>query len=148
LCSDYACLGYRNREAALRISPTVSVGDESVAKQYNLEFRPLDATASPHLAMAGLLIAGRLGIEQQLALTAVTDIDPHKMTNAEREARGIAILPSNLSLALQNLQNDKDLLQALPKPLIETYFSLKRQELALTSELDDATICEKYYRLY
>ena len=48
----YCCLGYRNREAALRISPTVSMGSKSVAEQYNLEFRPLDATASPHLAMA------------------------------------------------------------------------------------------------
>ena len=146
--SDYGCLGYRNRESALRISPTVSLGDASVAKQYNLEFRPMDATASPHLAMASLLIAGRLGIEQQLSLTAVADIDPHKMTSAERDALGIVSLPSNLSLALENLEKDKELLQALPKPLVETYFSLKRQELALTNELDEATVCENYSRLY
>lgn len=61
---------YRNREAAaLHISPTVSVGDESIAKQYNLEFRPMDATASPH--------------------SAIVDVDPHKRTGGEREERGI-----------------------------------------------------------
>ena len=146
--SDYGCLGYRNREAALRISPTVSFGSESVAKQYNLEFRPMDATASPHLALASLLIAGRLGIEQQLNLTAVAESDPHKMNPAEREAHDIVILPPNLSVALENLENDKELLQALPKPLVDTYFAIKRQELASTSELDDSAICECYSRLY
>ena len=146
--SDYGCVGYRNREAALRISPTVSLDNESVAKQYNLEFRPMDATASPHLAMASLLIAGRLGIEQKLKLTAFADADPHNMTPAEREKQGITILPSNLSLALENLQNDKEFLQELPKPLVDTYFAIKRQELATTSELDDQAICKQYSQLY
>ncbi|MBF3225742.1 glutamine synthetase, partial [Pseudomonas aeruginosa] len=40
----YACLGLRNREAALRICPVVSVGGKPLGKQYNLEFRPMDAT--------------------------------------------------------------------------------------------------------
>lgn len=144
----YACLGYRNREAALRISPTVSLGDKPVSEQYNLEFRPLDATACPHLAMAAILSAGRLGIEQKVSLTAVADVDPHEMTIAEREARGIVDLPSSLGHALEKLQNDNELLEALPKSLIDMYFSIKRQEIALTSELDDAIICEKYARLY
>ena len=64
----YACLGLRNREAALRICPVVSVGGKPLGKQYNLEFRPMDATACPHLAMAAVLIAGRLGIERRLPL--------------------------------------------------------------------------------
>jgi glutamine synthetase len=67
--ASYACLGQQNREAALRICPTVSLGGKSVAAQFNLEFRAMDATASPHLAMAALLIAGRLGIEQRLRRT-------------------------------------------------------------------------------
>lgn len=144
----FGCLGYRNREASLRISPTVSMGGKSVAEQYNLEFRPLDATANPHLAMAAVLIAGRLGIEQQLSLTAVADIDPHEMSDAERKDRNIVALSSSLASALENLQNDRELLQALPTALIETYFSMKRQELALSTDLDDATICQNYARLY
>src|SRR3546814_5507791 len=84
--ASYACLGQRNREAALRICPTVSVSGKPVAIQYNLEFRAMDATASPHLAMAALLIAGRLGIEQRLALTAVTDEIPDELNEEQRRA--------------------------------------------------------------
>lgn len=58
--ASYACLGQQNREAALRICPTVTLAGKSAAQQFNLEFRAMDATASPHLAMAALLIAGRL----------------------------------------------------------------------------------------
>lgn len=55
--ASYACLGQRNREASLRICPTITIGGKSPANQYNLEFRPLDATASPHLSMATVLMA-------------------------------------------------------------------------------------------
>lgn len=144
----YGCLGYRNREAALRICPTVSLGKKSVADQYNLEYRPLDATASPHLAMAAILISGRLGIEKQLPLKAVCDTDPHELNAAERESRSIFELPQDLTTALEMLSNDKELLQVLPKSLVDTYFSLKRQELELTKELDDTTICENYALIY
>ncbi|CAF1337261.1 unnamed protein product, partial [Didymodactylos carnosus] len=144
----YACLGLRNREASLRICPTVALGDKSVADQYNLEFRPLDATASPHLSMAAILIAGRLGIEQGLTLEAVTDIDPHELSDVERKTRNINALPSDLSCALEMLSNDDVLLQTLPKPLTETYFALKREELKIIGGLDDASLCERYARLY
>ena len=98
--ASYACLGQRNREAALRICPTVNLGGKSVAAQYNLEFRALDATASPHLAMAALLIAGRLGIEQRLALNAITDEVPDTLNEEQRQARGIVALPASLAQAL------------------------------------------------
>lgn len=105
----YACLGLRNREAALRICPVVSVGGKPLGKQYNLEFRPMDATACPHLAMAAVLIAGRLGIERRLPLRALADIDPHGLSDEERQARGIQALPATLGDALDCLQRDEAL---------------------------------------
>nr|WP_275300726.1 glutamine synthetase family protein [Pseudomonas sp. AF32] len=146
--ASYACLGQRNREAALRICPTVSLGAKPVANQYNLEFRAMDATASPHLAMAALLIAGRLGIEQRLALNAVTDEIPDDLTKAQREARGIIALPTTLTQALDCLRHSGALLEALPGPLVDTYFALKAEELALTQALSPAERCEHYARIY
>lgn len=146
--ASYACLGQRNREAALRICPTVSVSGKPVATQYNLEFRAMDATASPHLALAALLIAGRLGIEQRLALTAVTDEIPDELNEEHRRARGIIALPTTLAQALDCLRHSGALFEALPGPLVETYFALKAQELALTQALSPAELCEHYARIY
>ena len=146
--ASYACLGQQNREAALRICPTVSLGNKPVAKQYNLEFRAMDATASPHLAMAALLIAGRLGIEQRLALNAVTDEIPDALNDEQREARGIVALPASLAQALDCLRRSEALMAALPAPLLDTYFALKTEELALTEQLSPADLCEHYARLY
>ncbi|EJM20445.1 glutamine synthetase [Pseudomonas sp. GM18] len=146
--ASYACLGQRNREAALRICPTVSLGGKSVAKQYNLEFRAMDATASPHLAMAALLIAGRLGIEQRLALNAITDEIPDSLNEEQRQARGIVALPASLSLALDCLRHSEALIEALPSALLDTYFALKTEELTLTEQLSPADLCEHYARLY
>ncbi|PTT27296.1 glutamine synthetase [Pseudomonas sp. HMWF021] len=146
--ASYACLGQQNREAALRICPTVSLGGKSVAAQYNLEFRAMDATASPHLAMAALLIAGRLGIQQRLALNAITDEIPDSLNTEQRKDRGIVALPASLAQALDCLRRSTDLNQALPSALLDTYFALKTEELALTEQLSPADLCEHYARLY
>ncbi|WP_065260396.1 type I glutamate--ammonia ligase [Pseudomonas bananamidigenes] len=146
--ASYACLGQQNREAALRICPTVSLGNKPVARQYNLEFRAMDATASPHLAMAALLIAGRLGIEQRLALNAITDEIPDSLNQEQRAARGIVALPASLAQALDCLRHSEALTAALPAPLLDTYFALKTEELALTEQLSPADLCEHYARLY
>lgn len=146
--ASYACLGQQNREAALRICPTVTLGGKSVAHQFNLEFRAMDATASPHLAMAALLIAGRLGIEQRLALNAITDEIPDSLNDEQRKSRGIVALPVSLSQALDCLRDSAALIEWLPKPLLDTYYALKTEELALTEQLSPADLCEHYARLY
>jgi glutamine synthetase len=146
--ASYACLGQQNREAALRICPTVTLGGKSAAQQFNLEFRAMDATASPHLAMAALLIAGRLGIEQRLALNAVTDEIPDSLNDEQRKARGIVALPASLAQALDCLRDSAAFNEWLPKPLLDTYYALKTEELALTEQLSPADLCEHYARLY
>ncbi|HWH85365.1 MAG TPA: glutamine synthetase [Pseudomonas sp.] len=146
--ASYACLGQQNREAALRICPTVTLSGKSAAQQFNLELRALDATASPHLAMAALLIAGRLGIEQRLALNAITDEIPDSLNDEQRKARGIVALPASLSQALDCLRDSAAFNEWLPKPLLDTYYALKTEELALTEQLSPADLCEHYARLY
>ena len=48
----YNNLGLRDREASLRICPTTTRHPDSIANQFNLEFRAGDAAASPYLALA------------------------------------------------------------------------------------------------
>jgi len=146
--TGYACLGNRNREAALRICPTTTLGGADPAKQFNLEYRPMDATACPHLAMAAVLIAGRLGIAQQLPLTALSDSDPADLTDSEREQRRIRALPRDLPDALSDLMTNSALCAELPKPLLDTWFALRAEELRLTQGLSDRELCERYAQLY
>jgi len=124
-------VGRHDRNAALRICSTVTLAGPPIAAQFNLEFRVLDATASPHLAMAALLIAGRLGIEQRLPL------------NAQHNE-----IPATLSDALDCLRRCDALVEALPTPLLDTYFALKTEELDMTRPLSIVERCEHYAHLY
>src|SRR5699024_9787839 len=63
--AGFACLSDRNREAALRICPTVSKPGCDIGEQFNIEFRVADATASPHLQLATLMMAGLSGITEK-----------------------------------------------------------------------------------
>ncbi|WP_339547696.1 glutamine synthetase family protein [Pseudomonas sp. RA_35y_Pfl2_P32] len=146
--ASYACLGQRNREASLRICPTITIGGKSPANQYNLEFRPLDATASPHLSMATVLIAGRLGIEQKLALNATTDEEPDTLTDEQRQARHIVALPGSLGEALDCLRHHYELFEALPKLMLDAYFAIKTQELKSTDSFTPTELCDHYARIY
>jgi len=146
--TGYACLGNRNREAALRICPVTTLGGANPAQQFNLEYRPMDATACPHLAMAAVLMAGRLGIAEQLPLRALSDQDPASLSDNERQQRGIRALPSDLPDALTDLQTDSALCAELPRPLLDTWFALRGEELRLTQGLSDRELCERYAKLY
>ena len=43
-------LGFRDREASLRICPVTAKEPSDIARQYNIEYRAADAAACPHLA--------------------------------------------------------------------------------------------------
>ena len=147
-CSAYVCFGNRNREAALRICPTVSFNEKPVSHQFNLEFRPLDGTASPHLSLAAILVAGRLGIEQQRKSAIGINTDPYLLSEDERKIQNISLLPADLGTALRRLQCDQALMAILPKPLTETYLMMKQHELTSTASMSDERLCEHYRRLY
>ena len=90
----------------------------------------------------------RLGIEQRLALNAITDEVPDSLNEEQRQARGIVALPASLSQALECLRNSEALIEALPSALLGTWFALKTEELRLTEQLSPAELCEHYARLY
>lgn len=146
--SAYTCYGNRNREASIRQCPTTTLSNKSLSDQYNIEFRPLDATASPHFSLASILVAGRLGIQRQKKSVSIANTDPHLMTIDERHKRNITALPSSLTAALDQLMQDHDLLGEFPKPLIETYVSMKRHEIKITQSMDSTALCEHYSRIY
>lgn len=123
--SAYTAYGFDNREGAIRI-PSAFWGRE--AESTNLEFKPADHSGNPYLAMGGLLAAGLDGIRRQLDPGEPVDIDPGNLSDAERAKRGIKRLPTSLEAALDALEADAVLTEALGPLLTSAYLAVKRLE--------------------
>lgn len=145
--SSYTWLGDRDREATLRICPTVSMGGDP-ARQFNVEYRAADAVANPYLALGALVRAGLEGLRAALPCPPIVSGDPSAMTREERSALGLARLPETLDAALSALEADKTARGWFAGELLDSYLAVRRTEQATVAGLEPSAICETYGRLY
>ena len=124
--SAYTAWGPDNREGAIRI-PSKRRGREE--ESTNLELKPSDPSCNPYLALGGLLAAGLDGIERKLDPGSPTLVDPDTLSDAERAQRGIRRLPRSLGEALDALERDEVLREALGEVLAREYLAVKRSEV-------------------
>ena len=129
--SAYAAYGYDNREGAIRV-PSVFWGRE--ADSINLELKCADHSGNPYLALGALIAAGLDGIENHIDAGEAQDIDPGNYSDQERERRGIRRLPTTLDEALDELERDTVLKEALGPLLATSYIAVKRDEYAFFKE--------------
>lgn len=123
--SAYTAWGVENREAGVRV-PTRYWGNESGTT--NLELKASDPSNNPYLALGALIAAGLDGVENKLEPGPSIDRDPGSWSDAERAARGIARYPTTLDAALDALEQDEVLVNALGQPLAHEYILVKRAE--------------------
>jgi glutamine synthetase len=123
--SAYTAYGFDNREGAIRI-PSPFWGRE--AESTNLELKPADHSGNPYLALGGLIAAGLDGIRRELDPGDPVDVDPGNLSDEERARRGIKRLPETLDAALDALQADAVLTEALGPLLTTSYLAVKRLE--------------------
>jgi len=124
--SAYTAWGPDNREGAIRI-PSKRRGREP--ESTNLELKPSDPSCNPYLALGGLLAAGLDGIERKLDPGPATLVDPDTLSDADRAQRGIRRLPRALGEALDALEADEVLREALGEVLAREYLAVKRSEV-------------------
>ena len=146
--SSYTWLGEKDREATLRICPTVTMGGKDPAKQYNLEFRAADATASPHLVLGAIVRAGLEGIRAKLPPPPVFSGDPDTLSIAERDRLGLRRLPDTLAAALDCLMADKTVTGWFAPQALDTYVGMKRMEMTLCEGLTGDALCQRYAGIY
>lgn len=146
--SAYNNLGFRDREAAMRICPVSDVPGANVAAAFNLEFRAADAAASPYLQLGILVRAGLEGIRDNLPLPEPTSSDPDAMSDAERAARGVHRLPGSLAEALDALEAASGIRDLMPGELFDAYVMHKRGELGALQGLEMDEICRRYAEVY
>jgi glutamine synthetase len=120
----YICWAQRNRSALIRV-PRYSPGREASTR---VELRFPDPSANPYLAFAVMLHAGLAGIEKGLTPPAPVTDDVYEWTNEERESHGVGVLPGNLREALDELETDTLLQEALGEHVYEAYLRAKTQE--------------------
>ena len=75
-------------------------------------------------------------------------LDPVALALSAAEAGLKAVPMGSLAQALDCLRDSAALNEWLPKPLLDSYYALKTEELALTEQLSPADLCEHYARLY
>ena len=146
--SSWTWLGERDREASLRICPTVTIGGRDPASQLHLEYRAADATACPHLTIGAILRAGLLGVLGDRPDPPIFDGDPASLEEGERRRLGLHRLPGSLAEALRALEEDAAARAWLHPLALETYTGMKRAELELVKALDVDALCARYAEVY
>jgi glutamine synthetase len=132
-----ANVGVQDRAASLRICPTFAGLGSDPARQFNVEYRPADAAASPYLALGAVVQAGCEGIEKSMRLPAPEE--------AERSAKP---LPRSLEQALELLEATAVAKGWFGETLLDAYLKHKRSEIAVVERLSPAEQCERYAQLY
>ena len=128
----HADVGALDRGASLRICPVSSSDPARRARQFNLEYRVADATASPYLALAMLVQAGLEGVRERRKID-LNDPRP---------------LPTSLAAALSLLEQTPAAADWLGNDLLSAYLSFKRAEITGLENLDENEICRRYAEAY
>jgi glutamine synthetase len=118
----YVAWSDRNRSALIR-KPAARVPAAS-----RIEARFPDPSCNPYLAFAALIHAGLDGIEQGLDAPDPIRENIYEFDESMREERGITTLPSNLGEALDALEADEVVQEALGTHVYEKFVEAKTHE--------------------
>jgi glutamine synthetase len=143
--SAYAAYGLDNREAAVRLASPMASRESTTA---NVELKPVDVTSNPYLALAAVLAAGLDGIERGLDPGEPTMVDPATLSDEERASRGILPLPASPEEALDALEEDRVLIEALGEPLVRTHVAVARAQANIARELPPEEVADTAAMLY
>lgn len=141
-------LGFRDREASVRICPVSDISDIARAAQFNFEFRAADAAANPHLALAAIVHAGVQGIEERLPVPEATQEDLSLLDADALAARGFIRLPQTLEAALERFEGNPVVRDWFPAGFPQVYVKHKKGEIAYLDGKTQGEICAAYEAVY
>jgi glutamine synthetase len=137
----YVSYGYNNRTQMLRI-PTAG----------RIEDRTVDGSCNPYLAATAMIAAGLDGIERGLDPGEPNSTNLYTLSDAERAAAGIEVLPANLLDATRELERCKVLRSALGKTrdgdYLDYYVKVKRREVQAAHEQITPWELKRYLQLF
>ena len=119
----YIAWSATNRSPLIRIPATRGEGTR-------IELRCPDPSANPYLALAVCLKAGLDGIINKIEPPASVDCNIFAMSPEEKAERGIEAIPGTLIEAVNELQQDEFIQEALGKHVSAKYIEAKKEEWA------------------
>ncbi|MEM6850373.1 MAG: glutamine synthetase family protein [Pseudomonadota bacterium] len=131
LCGYWANWGFDHRGVAVRVS-----AERGPAAR--LEHRLGDCAASPYVAVASVLNAARLGVKNRYDLPPAETGDGIETVNTDRCA------PGDFGAALDALEADRALIDALGPTLVANYLVVKRAEIAELEGRSRAEVFDYY----
>src|SRR6516162_9015032 len=121
----------QDRGASLRICPIFAAAtSDEVTRQFHVEFRATDASASPYLALGAIIFAGADGIRRALPLPAA--------------GGSAASLPRSLPEALEQLVANETAAGWLGSTHFDAYLRFKRVEAEKMAGLSHPDLCARY----
>lgn len=133
-----------NRSALIRIPQTTKGKPEAT----RLELRCPDPSCNPYLAFAVMLAAGLDGIERELPLPRPVEENLYHFDDAMMAKYGIATLPGTLREALDELEKDEVVQEALGSHVYEWFLEAKRAEWDEYRKQVTAWELERYLETY
>ncbi|MDE0653696.1 MAG: glutamine synthetase family protein, partial [bacterium] len=115
LCGYWQNWGYDHRCTTVRVNPERGASTR-------LENRLPDAAASPHMALAAILTASRLGVVGELDCPPPETLDGLENVSCEVHA------PANLAEAIDELEADEAFVAALGAETVAQFAAVKRTE--------------------
>jgi glutamine synthetase len=142
--SAYTAWGFDNREAAVRVASPFW-GREK--QSFNLELKTADPSANPYIALGGLIAAVLDGIERQLDPGRPCEHDPANLSDEERRENGIRRLPTEMKAALDLLEGDRVLMDAMPDLMRRGYLAIRHsEEEAFSSATEEFELQNSFYK--
>lgn len=140
----FACWGVENREAGLRLEGTATGNPVSA----NVEWKAVDPTANPYLAVGGMIAAGIDGVRRELALPKPFAGDPASLSEAERRELGVRPLPRSLQEAGEAFGQSAVLREAMGPFLHACVEAVRLGEARAAAGLSDAELIDLYRFTY
>lgn len=117
----YIAWSYKNRSPLIRIPARRGIGTR-------VEVRNPDPTCNPYLGLAVILKAGLDGIKNKLEVPAPVEENIYEMDLAARKMKNIESLPENLYEALNELNKDELIKEALGEHVYSRFIWAKMKE--------------------
>jgi glutamine synthetase len=138
----YISWARNNRSVVVNVPHT----KKGKAESTRIEFRAPDPACNPYLAFSVVLAAGLRGIEESYDLPPETTANLYQLTEEERLAEGIEMLPGSLSEALDAMDESELVAEALGEHVFEWFIRNKRAEWREYKTHISQFELDRYYR--
>ncbi len=119
----YICWSPRNRSALVRVPIYMKK-----PSQMRVEYRGVDPSCNPYLAITAQLAAGLDGIKKKIDPGDPLIADVYELSPREKREYGVGELPTTLRDALDHLASDEVIQKVLGSHIFDAFMSLKIDE--------------------